>query len=372
MKRSQGITLVALVVTIIILIILAGVTIYFAMGENGIVTKARNSKQQYTKEEIKEKLSLKIDDIQIEKQGNANLSDLDELNLEGYDVSAGNIGRILIVTKDSEKYIFWIDANLNITEFDGNISIENSNNSNTTIEEFTPTISNINGTYFTIEANATSSESTIVAYKFFVNNEYKGIISANNLNKIDITGLELDTEYEVYVLALDDKGTTKKSTIVKQRTLDKLYLYKDGDECTLLTGGWNAIGILKNNTTAKAPTITMNNNSMNLYLLSSDRFQTGGAIPKNKIQYKNYKKMFIKYTATLGQYNASSGIWIQQNPDNVQHIESLCYTKAINSITTIEIDLSSIEEVNDIFISMQSAKDDGAAICNINQIWLEK
>lgn len=101
---------------------------------------------------------------------------------------------MITVTKGSETYICWVDSNLNITEFDGNISIENNNNSNnTTIQEFTPTISNINGTYFTIEANVTSRESTVVAYHFFVNNEYKGVTVANTSNKMDITGLELDT-----------------------------------------------------------------------------------------------------------------------------------------------------------------------------------
>lgn len=230
MKKAKGITLISLIIMIIVLIILAGVAINFAMGENGIITRTRNAKQQYTQEEIKEKLNLKIADIQIEKQGNANLSDLDGLNLEGYAVSAGSIGRMITVTKGSETYIFWVDSNLNITEFDGNISIENNNNSNnnTTIQEFTPIISNINGTYFTIEANATSSESTVLAYEFFVNNEYKGLTLANTSNTMDITGLELDTEYEVYVVALDDKGTIRRSTVVKQKTLDKQYLIKDG------------------------------------------------------------------------------------------------------------------------------------------------
>ena len=45
---------------------------------------------------------------------------------------------------------------------------------------------------------------------------------------MNITGLELDTEYEVYVVALDDKGTIRKSAVAKQETLDKQYLIKDG------------------------------------------------------------------------------------------------------------------------------------------------
>lgn len=40
LKSKQGITLIALVITIIVLLILAGVTIATLTGENGILTKA--------------------------------------------------------------------------------------------------------------------------------------------------------------------------------------------------------------------------------------------------------------------------------------------------------------------------------------------
>lgn len=46
MKRNKGITLVALVVTIIVLIILAGVSISLVLGDNGIITKAKLGKQE--------------------------------------------------------------------------------------------------------------------------------------------------------------------------------------------------------------------------------------------------------------------------------------------------------------------------------------
>lgn len=45
MKRNKGITLVALVVTIIVLLILAGLSISLIMQNNGIVSRAKNSKE---------------------------------------------------------------------------------------------------------------------------------------------------------------------------------------------------------------------------------------------------------------------------------------------------------------------------------------
>ena len=44
MKKNKGITLVALVVTIVVLLILAGVSINLVLGDNGIVKKAQDAK----------------------------------------------------------------------------------------------------------------------------------------------------------------------------------------------------------------------------------------------------------------------------------------------------------------------------------------
>ncbi len=43
-KKEKGITLVALIITIIVLIILAGVTISLVVGDNGIIQKSKNAK----------------------------------------------------------------------------------------------------------------------------------------------------------------------------------------------------------------------------------------------------------------------------------------------------------------------------------------
>ena len=45
LKRKNGITLIALVITIIALLILAGVTIATLTGENGILSQAQNAKK---------------------------------------------------------------------------------------------------------------------------------------------------------------------------------------------------------------------------------------------------------------------------------------------------------------------------------------
>lgn len=46
-KKERGITLVALVVTIVVLLILAGVSISLVLGENGLINKAKKAKTDY-------------------------------------------------------------------------------------------------------------------------------------------------------------------------------------------------------------------------------------------------------------------------------------------------------------------------------------
>ena len=45
-KKEAGITLIALVITVIVLLILAGVTIAALSGENGILTRAKDAKEK--------------------------------------------------------------------------------------------------------------------------------------------------------------------------------------------------------------------------------------------------------------------------------------------------------------------------------------
>ena len=57
LKESKGITLIALVITIIVLLILAGVTIATLTGDNGVLTKAESAKTETENASAEEKVS---------------------------------------------------------------------------------------------------------------------------------------------------------------------------------------------------------------------------------------------------------------------------------------------------------------------------
>ena len=69
MKNNKGITMISLVVTIIILIILAGVSLNLVLGENGIITMSKQAKEKTEQAKLNEEIALNELYMQIEAEG---------------------------------------------------------------------------------------------------------------------------------------------------------------------------------------------------------------------------------------------------------------------------------------------------------------
>ena len=91
--KEKGITLIALVVTIIVLLILAGVTIATLFGDNGILTKANEAVQTNEQAEEKEKISLAWQSLYLKKrQTDGTLSEITAEELEEQLIADGATG----------------------------------------------------------------------------------------------------------------------------------------------------------------------------------------------------------------------------------------------------------------------------------------
>ena len=111
--KNRGITLIALVVTVIVLIILAGVAINLSIGENGIFNKAQEAREKYTIEKIREEVEIGIMNLEIKEVvlGNEVTIELilQELLEEGIfesidkDTQIGDIGEYEIKLKYNEE-----------------------------------------------------------------------------------------------------------------------------------------------------------------------------------------------------------------------------------------------------------------------------
>ena len=66
-KQTKGITLIALVITIIILLILAGISIAMLTGQNGLLTKALKAKEEHLISQYKEEINLIIAEEVVER-----------------------------------------------------------------------------------------------------------------------------------------------------------------------------------------------------------------------------------------------------------------------------------------------------------------
>ena len=63
-KNMKGITLVSLVITIIVMLILAGVSISMATGNNGVLTRGQQASKRTNISSIQEDLTLAVTSVQ--------------------------------------------------------------------------------------------------------------------------------------------------------------------------------------------------------------------------------------------------------------------------------------------------------------------
>ncbi len=71
MKNQKGVTLIALVITIIVLLILAGVSIAMLTGDNGILTQAKSAKISQIEGQVREEVNLAVQAAKMDAENKA-------------------------------------------------------------------------------------------------------------------------------------------------------------------------------------------------------------------------------------------------------------------------------------------------------------
>lgn len=85
--NKRGITLIALVVTIVVLIIIAGITINATIGENGFFRTAEKKQEQIELRQLKEDLEIDKQHVTIENNGKISIESFKNYIKNKYDVS---------------------------------------------------------------------------------------------------------------------------------------------------------------------------------------------------------------------------------------------------------------------------------------------
>ncbi len=306
--KNRGITLISLVITIVILLILAGISIAQLTG-NGLFENAKSAKEKYK-----------------------NSQDKEDSILKEYEELIGNRDNT------EQKSDFYI------------------------------TTPYVGTSQLTVKVDKSSIKETIKKYIYIVGEK---VIESED-TEILVTDLQSETNYDITVVAVTNDNKHLIGTI--NRTTEKrTYLYNNGDKCESITGGWKAEAIGYGGVSSYViPTLTFNNNNVQMSVNSSYSTQGGSLLINNDIDYSQYKKIGITYTATLGRYSDSSEVGILGKTGNYNEILRLCYTQPIAQKTSEIIDISKIDNFNGFAIYVQSYSKDGQANCNIYEVWLEK
>ena len=192
MRRERGITTIGLVVTIIVMLILAGVTISLMQGNSGIISKADESKSQTERKEVIEKAKMTVSEKVVNNGGNElTRSELKEI-LEQYFINVPEdytLETILRTKEENGKY------EIKVSEiYDRDIMTENEETDDST-EVVPPTSStNVeNGNSGNTGSSTggtgnTNSESTSGGNSNNTGND------GSNSAEIDVTKVEMDKQ----------------------------------------------------------------------------------------------------------------------------------------------------------------------------------
>ncbi len=197
-KRNDGITLIALVITIIILLILAGVTIAALTGDNGILGRATDAREQTDVAEEKEKVVLAAQAALIDNNGKEILEQYLNSELENnfgenkYSLEEGQNngeqGFIVTITDTGRRY--FVNKNGKVEQMIPAPIVTHTINPETQVTE---------GEKITITINATPTEgeitkitkpdgtsvenTTTTTYQVEENGEYKFVVEQSNGGK---------------------------------------------------------------------------------------------------------------------------------------------------------------------------------------------
>ena len=217
-KNIKGITLIALIITIIILLILAGISIATIAGKDGLIIKTKSAKEEYIKSEMKEQLILAIQNLQAEKNGKGTLEDITQewasSSIKGYDIKAKEDkktnGKIIQMTKENITVKFLVDSNLKVVEINTEQNESEELEAEVSYNFNDNTTEKIKTSELVKLKDITGNNNDAEVENITVNEEKNGIIfdGTSSYSKIDLKqNLEFPVTVELAITAEDANRT---------------------------------------------------------------------------------------------------------------------------------------------------------------------
>lgn len=222
LKKKDGITLISLVVTIIILLILAGISIGMLSGDNGILGQAGNAKTQTDIAGEKEIIDLAV----VHAMGKSKYGDIDETSFTN-ELEKNNA----TVTKTGSKYkVAFTSGRQYTVDSDGNVKEKKVNPNAMKISELNENASTFFGWDIINYAETLPTELQDTKWQLF----YAG-------------ALDGETEERIYLISKEYVKNTLLPSVVKNGvkvTPEAKPIPIDGSEYQAKFGGSTSTGIM--------------------------------------------------------------------------------------------------------------------------------
>ena len=189
--NTKGITLIGLVITIIILLIVAGIAIGTLIGKDGILKRTKSSEEEYMQAQAKEKLELILYQLQMDKVTNQEYNNNDFIDDKFKNENMEINENIVIV----DSFEFEIDREkLKIIKENGKIKpdiniVKDGITNNDLTGGWNQFLYNSSDTYISYNNNCI----------FFISSHKGNIVGMNSAKKINFTNIKsLYIEAEIY------------------------------------------------------------------------------------------------------------------------------------------------------------------------------
>lgn len=183
-QDTKGITLISLVVTIVVLVILAGISINSVLGDNGLITKAKEIKEEQIISMEKEQVSISYLSCKIELTNSTETKVTDKL-LKAKLINSGNDvdtfsedtgdGYFIYITFNNTQHQYVVDENGNATylrdieidtsEIDAQLILQSINYQDSTTTIMSPDRGLYRPIIITLDANTFSPKYNDIQYE---------------------------------------------------------------------------------------------------------------------------------------------------------------------------------------------------------------
>ena len=339
-KEENAITLVALIVTIIILLVLAGIAIATLGGENGLFARVKQAKKAHVQSEMQEQLTLALNGLQIDKNGSASLDDVTQEWISSVISSDYNPiikedasldGKMVVMNKNDITGRFIVNQKLEISKTEFDISTlefeyETEKIENGKVKILIKITDKVNGLK-RVDYPEASKDSIImenrktplgIDYYVELGKEYKFVITTGDGNKTEKT-IKIDDYYYNVTKTLGESATIDNNAT--KTAYNKTY------EATVSTEGNYAItGIT---VTMGGQTVTTSGN--NVVDINTGKIKIEKVTGDINITVTT-KELKIQYSAVAVSKSSSLSNTISEKDNSIEKGTTLY----INIIATLE------------------------------------